>query len=174
MHSSKGSSNPQTLNQPLSKNFIVSKSFPARYKEAKAKLNQMGSALRKLYNVNTELIYEGVSLGLWYRQKKKPGEERSEWIKHHEIDPTTKDVEKEKPRSIGGKSLFLHFKEAAESSNILEGSIMALLEDYGGKATYRAISASQLGIFFQDVNETKTAETTLRNELKDDARIIRI
>ena len=161
------------MNQKGNKSFIVSKSFPTRYKEAKAKLNEMGSALRKLYNVNTELIYEGVSLGLWYRQKKTPGEERGEWIKHHEIDPTTKDGEREKPRSIGGKSLFLNFKEAAESPQILESSIMALLEDYSGKATYKAITASQLGIFFHDVNETKTAETTLRNELKDDAKIIR-
>ena len=162
------------MNQKGNKSFIVSKSFPTRYKEAKAKLNEMGSALRKMYNVNTELLYEGVSLGLWYRPKKKAGEGRSEWIKHLEIDPTTKDAEKDKPRSIVGKSLFLNLKEASESAEILEGSIMALLEDYGGKATYRAISASQLGIFFQDVNETKTAETTLRKELKDDARIIRI
>ena len=52
--------------------------------------------------------------------------------------------------------------------------MMAVLEDYGGKATYKAISARQVGIFFQDVGETKNAETTLLNEFKGDARIIRI
>ena len=131
-----------------------------------------GSALRKMYDVNTELLYEGVSLGLWYRPRKKEGEERSEWIKHHEIYPTNKDVEKEKPIKIGGKSLFMNLKEASESAEILENLIMALLENYGGKATYRAISANQVGIFFQDVNETKNAETPLMIEFKGEARII--
>ena len=45
------------MNLRGNKSFVVSKSFPARYKEAKAKLNEMGSALRKMYNVNTELLY---------------------------------------------------------------------------------------------------------------------
>ena len=140
-----------------SKGFTVTKSFPARYKEARSKLNEMGNSLMKMFDVNIEMMYDGISLGLWYRSKRKVGEERSDWIKHHEIDPTSEDVEKEKPIKIGGRSLFVNLKEDSESADILKQSIMAVLEDYGGKATYKAISVRQVGIFFQDVSETKDA-----------------
>ena len=134
----------------------------------------MGGALRKLYPVNTELIYEGVSLGLWYRNKKTPGEDRGEWIKHYEIDPTIEESEPQTSRKIGGKSLFLNFKEKAETPQVLESTTMALLGDYSKKATYKAITTDQLGIFFSNDVETKAAKATLKHELGSNVKIIRI
>ena len=51
---------------------------------------------------------------------------------------------------------------------------MALLGDYSGKATYKALTTGQLGIFFSDAVETKAAEATLRHELRNDVKIIMI
>ena len=162
------------LNLKANKNLIVSKTHPKRYKAAKAKLNQMGAALRKLYPVNTELLYEGTTLGLWYRDKKTPGVDRGEWIKHFEIDPTTEEIEPDVARTIGGKSLLISFNEKAETPQVLEETTMALLGDYSKKAKYKAISCDQLGLFFEDEIETKAAEANLKNELGTDVKIVRI
>ena len=51
---------------------------------------------------------------------------------------------------------------------------MALLGDYSKKATYKAISTDQLGIFFGDEVETKAAEANLKHELGTDVKIVRI
>ena len=162
------------LNLKANKNLVVSKTFPKRYQAAKAKMNQMGAALRKLYPVNTDLFYEGTTLGLWYRDRKTPGVERGEWIKHFEVDPTTEETVPDVTRKIGGKSLLIMFNEKVETPQILEATTMALLGDYSKKAKYKAISCDQMGLFFEEEVEAKAAEASLKNELGADVKIIRI
>ena len=162
------------LNLKANKNLVVSKTFPKRYQAAKAKMNQMGAALRKLYPVNTDLFYEGTTLGLWYRDKKTPGVERGEWTKHFEVDPITEEIVPDVTRKIGGKSLLIMFSEKEETPQVLEETTMALLGDYSKKAKYKAISCDQMGLFFEVDVEAKAAEASLRNELGSDVKIIRV
>ena len=52
--------------------------------------------------------------------------------------------------------------------------MMAVLKDYRNKATYKVMSKKQIGIYFQELQETKNAETALLEELKDNAQVTRI
>ena len=137
----------------------------------------MGNALRKMHEVNTELWFEGISLCLWYRLNKKEGKARDGWTKYSQIDPTEDEETEEKPKKgpkIDGKSLFINLNVDAESETILEKSMIAVLKDYGNKATYKVMSRKQIGIYFQELEETKNAETALLEELKDNAQVTRI
>ena len=162
------------LNLKANKNVVVSKTFPKRYQAAKAKMNQMGAALRKMFPVNTELFYDGTALGLWYRDKKMPGVEHGEWIKHYEVDPITEETVPEVATKIAGNSLLLTYNEKAETTQVLEDSTMAILGDYSKKAKYKVLSLDQIGLFFELDVEAKAAEENLRKELGSDAKIIRV
>ena len=52
--------------------------------------------------------------------------------------------------------------------------MIEVLKDYGRKATYKVIYKRQIGIFFQDIGETKSAEAALLEELKEDTQVIRV
>ena len=124
--------------------------------------------------MNTDLFYDGTTLGLWYRDKKIPGVERGEWIKHFEVDPITEETVPEVTRKIGGKSLLLMFSEKVETPQVLEETTMALLGDYSKKAKYKALSCDQMGLFFEVDVEAKAAEASLKKELGSDVKIIRV
>ena len=67
--------------------------FPKCYKAAQTMLNEMGNALREVNkkSVNTDHVYQGTSLCLRNRNRRKEGEQPGEWAKYHEIDPTMQE-----------------------------------------------------------------------------------
>ena len=89
------------MNLKKDKEFIVKKSFPKQYDQAQRKLNEMGHTLREMHErkINTEIWYEGLSLCLWYRMKRKEVEKYEEWINYSEVDHTEEEVIDEIPKN---------------------------------------------------------------------------
>ena len=159
------------MNLKKDKEYIVKKSFPKRYNQAQRKLNEMGHTLRKMHDekINTEIWYKGVSLCLWYRLKRREGEKYEEWIKHSEINPTMEEVNEEAPKKnvkIDGTSFFVNLKEDTESEAALRKSMSDSLKDHGDRVTFKVMSKKQIGIYFQNLEETKNAEEALLEVLK--------
>ena len=144
------------MNLKKDKDYVMKKLFPKRYEQAQRKLNAMGHALGKMHDekVNTELWYEGVSLCLWYRLKRREGEKYEEWIKQSEIDPTMEEVNEEAPNKnvkIDGTSFFVNLNEDAESEATLRKNKSDSLKDHGDRVTFKVMSKKQIGIYFQNL-----------------------
>ena len=167
------------MNLKREKELTVKKSFPKLYDQAQRKLNEVGHALREMHDrkINTELWYEGLSLCLMYRMKRKEGDKYEEWIKHSEVDPTEEEMIDEIPKKdvkMDGTSMFVNLNENVESEAVLKKTMFNSLKDHNGEATFKVMLKKQIGIYFQNLNVSKNAEEALMDILKNRARITRI
>ena len=133
------------MNLNREKEFTVKKSIPKRYDQAQMILNEVGHALREMHDkkINTELSYEGLSLCLMYRLKRKEGDQYEEWVKHSEVDPTDEEKMDEIPKKdvkVDGTSLFVILNENAESEAVLKKMMSNSLKNHKGEATFKVMS----------------------------------
>ena len=89
----------------------------------------------------------------WEKRKKKP---------------------QKKDLKIDGTSLFINLNEDAESEATLRRHMTDSLKEHSNKATFKVMSRKQIGIYFQDIEETKNAENALLGSLKGLAKVTRI
>ena len=104
-------------NQKGGTNFFIKKCFPKRYHEAVKILDGMAFTLREvnMKAVHTELVLQGTTLCLLYKNKKRDGNPPSDWIKYHKVDPTleqeSETMQKEKIREKGTSILVSMFQD---------------------------------------------------------------